>query len=35
MVAGGSTLAAHDLERALANVARPDANCVGLIGVNV
>ena len=30
-----SVLAAHDLEGALANVPRPDADCVGLIGVNI
>jgi len=28
-------LAAHDLEGALANVPRQDADCEGLIGVNV
>src|SRR6266436_8127153 len=28
-------LAAHDRERALANVPRQDADCVSLIGVNV
>jgi len=29
------TLAAHDLQRALANVARQDADCGGLMDVNV
>ena len=28
-------LAAHDLEGALANVQRQDADCVSLVGVNV
>jgi hypothetical protein len=35
MVAGAPVLAALDLEGALANVPRQDADCVGLIGVNV
>src|SRR5438132_5917835 len=30
-----SILAAHDLEGALANLPRQDADCVGLMGVNV